>query len=213
MQRLLSLAALLTLGLALAGCSSIYKRPPAPVVYQLQAASQPLMAQPPSLPANTRLEVSLPTVPAGYDRERIALSLDNGRRLDYYAGARWAADLPLVAQDAITKSLLLSLPGAHIDTAEHMTRPSHRLRVDVISFAPVYTGAATTTPQVRVALRLVLTRLGDQAVLADVTLANTQMPAANTLGAVTGALETGLHQVLRDAMPRLSGALAATPRR
>ncbi len=201
--------------LTLTSCIGLPKPPPPATVYQLRAPAQGLMAQPPALPAGTRLEVALPGVAAGLDSERIALALDNGRKLDYYAGAKWAAALPDVVQDVAIATLRDSLPGLSVDDDDNMNSPTHRLRIVVQHFAPVYATDATTLPKVNVTLRFALVRLADDALLADATLGTQVAVNANTLAGVTAALEQGLHRVLADAMPRLAVALAppGKPRR
>lgn len=192
----------------LSSCIGLPKPQPPATVYQLQAPAQGLMAQPPALPAGTRLEIPEPGVAAGLDKDRIALALDGGRRLDYYAGAKWPAALPEVIQDVAIATLRQSLPGLSVDDDENMTGATHRLRMDVQSFAPVYASAATTLPQVRVSVRFALIRLSDNAILSDITLGADQPVRANTLGDVTAALESGLQRVLADALPRLAAPLA-----
>ncbi len=203
-RALLALFLLVTLS----SCIGLPKPQPPATVYQLQAPAAGLMAQPPALPAGTRLEISLPGVAAGLDKDRIALALDGGRRLDYYAGAKWPAPLPEVIQDVAIATLRQSLPGLSVDDEDNTTAPTHRLRMDVQSFAPVYAGNANSLPQVRVAIRFALVRLSDNAILSDITLGADQPVSANTLGAVTAALESGLHRVLTDALPRLATPLA-----
>lgn len=194
----------------LSSCIGLPKPPPPAIVYQLQAPAQGLMAQPPALPAGTRLEIPLPGIAAGLDKERIALALDAGRRLDYYAGAKWPAALPEVIQDVTIATLRNSLPGLSVDDDDNMTGATHRLRMDVQSFTPVYVGAANTVPQVRVSVRFALIRISDNAILSDITLGATEPVASNTLGAITAALEKALHRTLADALPRLVAPLAAT---
>ena len=203
-RALLALFLLVTLS----SCIGLPKPPPPATVYQLQAPAQGLMAQPPAMPAGTRLEIPLPGIAAGLDKERIALALDGGRRLDYYAGAKWPAALPEVIQDITIATLRQSLPGLSVDDDDNMTGATHRLRMDVQSFASVYAGAANTLPQVRVSVRFALIRLNDNAIISDITLGASEPVTANTLGAVTTALERGLHRVLADALPRLAAPLA-----
>jgi ABC-type uncharacterized transport system auxiliary subunit len=206
---------LLALTLALGACMPFHKKGPPPVVYQLKAPAADMMAQPPAIPAGTAVEVSLPAVPAGYDKDRIALGLDGGRRLDYYTNARWAENLPDVLQDIVSAGLRQSLPGLVVDDDESLPSPTHRLRVEVLDFAPVYAGGATSLPKARVRLRFALIDMRANTVLLDIRQAADVMPEANTMGAVTAALETGLHRTLHDATPRLAAALAppAKPRR
>lgn len=200
----LAMALLLTLS----SCIGLPKPPPPATVYQLQAPTHGLMAQPPALPAGTRLEIPLPGMAPGFDKDRIALALDGGRRLDYYAGAKWPAPLPEVIQDIAITTLRQSLPGLSVDDDDNMTAATHRLRMDVQSFAPVYAGGAATLPQVRVAVRFALIRLSDDAILSDITLGAVEPVQANTLSGITAALEAGLQRVLGDALPRLAAPLA-----
>lgn len=195
--------------MTLSSCIGLPKAQPPAVVYQIQPPAHALMAQPPALPAGTRLEVPLPGVAAGFDKERIALALDGGRRLDYYAGAKWPAPLPEVLQDVTIASLRHSLPGLSVDDDDNITSPTHRLRMDVQTFAPVYAGGATGLPQVRVNIRFALIRLSDGALLTDQTLGTTMAVQMNNMAQVTAALESGLHRVLADALPRLAAPLAA----
>lgn len=205
---LLRPALALLLLVTLSSCIGLPKPPPPATVYQLQPPAHGLMAQPPALPAGTRLEIPEPGMAPGLDTERIALALEGGRKLDYYAGAKWAAPLPDVIQDIAIASLRQSLPGLSVDDDEHMSGATHRLRLQVQSFAPVYAAKADSIPEIRIAVRFALIRLSDDAIVTDITL-GTRLPArANTLGAVTAALETGLHQVLSDAMARLAAPLA-----
>lgn len=200
--------AILLLVLALGACMPLGKKGPPPVVYQLKAPERGVIAQPPALPAGTAVEVLLPTVPAGYDRDRIALSLDGGRRLDYYSAAKWPEELPDVLQDIVSRSLRQSLPGLVIDDEGSLPTPTHILRVEVVEFTPVYPAAATTIPTVQVALRFALSDVRRGAVLLDMVQKAEVMPEANSLGAVVAALEMGLHRTLSDATPRLAGTLA-----
>lgn len=203
------LLAAFAVAILVSGCMPMHKRQPPPDLYQLRAPSLGLMTQPPALPAGTVVELTLPSVPAGMDKDRIALGLDGGRRLDYYTAARWPAPLPEVLQDAISQTLLASLPGLGVDDEDHVSAPSHRLRVDVLNFAPVYMNEANSLPQVQTTLRFVLTRADSGRPLADFILSAQEQPQANTLSAVTAALETSLHRVLHDALPRLAAPLSA----
>ena len=105
--------------------------------------------------------------------------------------------------------------GLVVDDDESLPSPTHRLRVEVLEFAPVYAGGATSLPKTRVKLRLALIDMRRNAVVLDLTQGADVMPETNTLGAVTAALEMGLHRTLHDATPRLAAALAppAKPRR
>lgn len=150
------------------------------------------------------LAVTTPRVPAGYDRDRIALALDGGRRLDYYRGARWPAALPATLHNVFTQSLRNALPHLTIDSEEALgARATHRLDIEVIDFTPVYTDIEKP-PLVQVTLRFVLTTLKDGKMATEVTLAAQQTVPQNRMGSVTAALESGLHLVLSNALPRLN---------
>jgi ABC-type uncharacterized transport system auxiliary subunit len=199
------LAALLSLG----GCMSVLQSSaPAATTYALHAGPEKARSQ-----ARGVMAVEEPTLPAGFETDQIALFLDGGRRLDYYAGARWAAPLDHVLHDIVVASGRGALPKMIVDTPDLNIPTDYRLSVRFAKFAPVYAGAADTPPVLKVAATFTLVRIPQQAVLADFTLEQTQAAAANNLGAVAAGLEGLLHGVLDEGFGKIAAALPKAPKK
>lgn len=183
--------AMLTL---LVGCMPFSKQS-APNLYALHAVP----IGPTSLPA---IAVAAPEVPPGFDSDRIALYMQSGRRLDYYARAAWPDRLPRVLQEAI----LASIPGAV--SAESGLPAPYTLRVRVRDFAPVYAADATAPPLLRVTLETRLIAGQSQKTAMHGIFSAEKMAAANSQSVIVAGLEDLLHKALSQALRKIKGTVA-----
>ena len=149
--------------------------------------------------ARSVLKIDEPDMPVGLETDRIALFLNNGRQLDYYAGAKWPEPLDHVLQDAIVQAGHQVLPQMTIDSEEINLPGDYRLAVKVSAFAPVYAGAATSLPRLKAAMIFTLIRLPEQAVMTSFTLTREADAPSNDLTAITGGLENLLQAMLTEA--------------
>lgn len=197
MKKLIPVLAFVCLA-ALAGCGSITKSKAPPVsVYTIHAE------KPEKRSSTAAVFVQEPEVPAGFDTPRIALHLSGGRRMDFYADAAWPDALNKVLQDFIIQSASFSAM-----TPDSGVNAPYSLQVKVNDFQPVYDGAATGMPEVRVSLTFRLILRSDEKLLHDFTLTEKMPASANTITAITGDLETLLRKIVADALARVGKNVA-----
>lgn len=198
--RLLPLATGCTLiaALSLSGCLSLKSKAPPAERYVIHAAGNvPLRTL--NLPPDTVLSVRPPAVPSGYDNNRIALLLDGGRRLDYYANSNWPDHLDDMLYDVLVQTVQKTYAGMTVAGQDLRIPAQYELNTNILHFEPVYAADAAGTPDVYVAVRFTLVRLADGRVVDDFTLESHTKAAQNTLSSVTGQLETSLQGLFNQA--------------
>ena len=190
--------------LGLAGCSPLKSTAPAPLTYTLQPALASEQTQ--TLPSGV-LYVMRPSLPSGFDTDRIALFMDGGRRIDYYAGARWAEPLDSVLQNVMVRSGRHELPNMIVDTPDLSIPVDYKLAVKVNDFAPVYAGAPDQAPAMRLSMTFTLVSTPHEDVLADFTLESQGRAQDNSVSAVTAGLENMLQAILPRAYSNVAEAV------
>ncbi|MGQ0384956.1 MAG: ABC-type transport auxiliary lipoprotein family protein [Gammaproteobacteria bacterium] len=188
--------------LALAACvGSLKDAAPAPVIYRVDA---PELAGGDALAAD--LLVSRPEAGPGLGTDRVATRWP-GHRLDYYAGARWAEDLPLLVQSAMIESLSGARRLRSVQGDLGRFRASHVLSLKLVSFEADYTAGGA--PVARVALAVTLGRQSDRQVLASFTVTTAQPAAANRMAQVVAALDAAFGRAVTESATRSFDAIAA----
>lgn len=195
-------AAVLALALLAAGCvGSLKSADPQPLVYRISA---------PELPGGDALAADLavarPESGPGLDVSRIATRWP-GHRFDYYAGARWAGDLPVMVQSALVESLQGARRLRSVQGDLGRFRATHLLSVKLQSFEADY--SAGGSPVARVVLAATLGRQSDRQVLAAFTVATEQAAAANRLAEVVAALDAAFGRAATEVATRGFDAIAA----
>ncbi|MGZ9097061.1 MAG: ABC-type transport auxiliary lipoprotein family protein [Micavibrio sp.] len=153
------------------------------------------------------LKVQEPDLPAGFETDRIALYLEGGRRLDYYAGAKWPEPLDQVLQDAIVQAGHHALPKMTVDTQDIDMPADYKLAVKVVEFGPVYANGPDGIPHLEATMIFTLIRLPDHNIIADFTLENGHRAEANDLTSITSGLESLLHEMMVEAYETIKKAL------
>jgi ABC-type uncharacterized transport system auxiliary subunit len=180
--------------LLLSGCGSVLKSDePAATIFSLRAEN----AAPARTPNGTSkvLEIQRPLLPPGFDTNRIAMYLNNGRELNYYSGAQWPAPLDETLQDFTEQLARQALPGAILASPGQAIDLDHRLQIKVNDFQPVYAGAADRAPTLKASMSFTLLSMPDEEILTHFTVQQ-EMPAeANNLGAVAAGLQALLQSV------------------
>lgn len=188
----------------LAGCASGFERNvPEPRMYRLSA---PAVATGETLPAD--LLVLRPVVAPGLRTERI-MSAWPGNRLDYFAGVRWSGELGTVIQGSLMEALRASGRLRTVEGDPARFRASHVLGLEVRRFEADYVDATGAAPVARVLLAATVGRYGDRRALQSWTIAAEAPAAANTLGAVTAALDEAFGQAASEIIARGAQAIAA----
>lgn len=187
--------------LAAAGCvGSLKNTDPEPLTYRLGA---PQLQGGDGLAAD--LAVARPEFAPGLGTGRIATRWP-GRRFDYYAGARWAEDLPTMVQSALIESLSGSHRLHSVQGDLGRFRATHVLAVKLQYFEADYTAGAL--PTARVELAATLGRQSDRRVLASFSVAASQPAAANRLTEVVAALDEAFGRAATEVATRSFDAIA-----
>ncbi len=186
--------------LALAACvGNLKSSDPQPLIYRIAA---------PELAGGDALEVDLlvarPEAAPGLGTNRIATAWP-GRRLDYYAGARWAGDLPLMVQSVAIEALAGARRLRSVQGDLGRFRTTHVLSLKLESFEADYTGGGT--PVARVALAVTLGRQSDRQVLASFTVVIERPASANRLTEVVAVLDAAFARALTEVATRSFDAL------
>jgi ABC-type uncharacterized transport system auxiliary subunit len=200
MKRLMMLLAVTLL----AGCAGGFERDaPEPAVYvltapEVEATTTVLM------PAD--LIVLQPVLAPALVTERIATRWP-GNRIDYYADARWGGDAGLVVQAALVESLRRTGNYRSVETDPGRFRPTHVLGVEVSRLEADYTAGAV--PLARVVMTATVARHPDRRSLSSWTVRAEQPAAANTLTAVTAALDEAFRRAALEIVTGTTGAIGA----
>jgi len=184
----------LVLPLALTGCLSLSSSgaKDASSIYTLHASASAAAQAPTPAQARGRevVVVPKPELPAGLGTERIALYLEQGRKLDYYADAKWSAPLDDLLQDYVIQRAKLDLPGKVVGTPDLAPSARYRLALKVTDFGPVYADMADKAPRLDVALTATVIALPGETVKTQFTVKKSSAASANSLTAITNELGT-----------------------
>lgn len=189
--------------LVLSGCASFLTSNQEPdFIYSLKEARDisPLIAS----DVSYVLEVQRPVLPPGFDTARIAMYLENGRRMNYYASAKWASPLDEVLQEFTVQTARKTFPNAIVAASGQALDADYRLQTKVNEFQPVYTDAAQTAPLLVASISFTLLAMPEERIVTSFTI-DQQVPAqTNTLGSVTAGLEYLLQTVEAQAFETIS---------
>ena len=165
----------------LAGCVSLPEGKELPERYVLRPA--PVDGE--SHASSARVRVAEPRVASGLDSDRIAVLRAN-RRLDHYAGARWAARLPKLVGDFLSESLERRYGAMALGSES----ARFRLVTAVRDFQAEYpVGSEEAPPRVRVRLTAELRDRVRSEVVMRQRIALTTRAEFNRLAPVVTALE------------------------
>lgn len=190
------------------GCvGGMERNAPEPSVYVL---TPPVVAAGPALAAD--LLVLRPVVAPPLRTDRIATRLD-ANHMDYYAGARWGGELATVVQSALVEALRATGRFRTVEAEPGQFRATHVLGVEVSRLEADYSSGAV--PVARVTLTATVARYQDRRALASWTGTVEEAAAANTLTAVTAALDRAFGSsaagLVTRAADTVSGDLAGQP--
>lgn len=190
--------------LLLAGCgtsSLLTSQEPRQTIYALRAAAVD-SAVPMDAPAQI-IEITQPTLPPGMERDRIALYLDGGRKLDYFAAARWTSSLDDVLQDFTRRMAGNVLPYVIAVTPQESIHPNYRLQIKMLDFQPVYEGNADGTPMIEAVVEFTLVSLPKDKVVTSFVLGKRGRASDNRLDVITAGLEKMLQEIEYEAFMRI----------
>jgi cholesterol transport system auxiliary component len=161
--------------------------------------------QPVEVPGQTAakdgLIVFTPTTSPELDTHRIALN-NNGKRWDYYAGARWSDFLPLLVQDNLTKTLEQSQLFKNVATGDSGLTGDKILKTEIRAFQAEYTaGRKTPVIKIRMVMSL-MSRLGRRP-LAYFPINAEKKAEADTLPAIQSAFALAFNDAQKQLVEKL----------
>lgn len=195
----------------LAGCSTseiLKSSEPRQKIYALHPVKHADVGE----PGMARVvEVARPSVPPGFETDRIALYVDGGRTLDYYSGAKWADILDAVLQDVTRQSMTNILPYVVAMNPNEANNANFRLQTKFKEFQPVYGSSTSIAPELHASVEFTLITLPHENIVGNFTLSRRMHAASNNLRSVTSTLETMLQEIHKEAFERLDARMRAKP--
>lgn len=150
------------------------------------------------------LEIQRPVLPPGFDTSRIAMYLENGRRMDYYASAKWASPLDEVIQEFTVQTARKTFADAIVAASGQALESDYRLQTKVNEFQPVYANGPEAAPLLVTSVSFTLLAMPEERIVTSFTIDQQVQAHMNTLGSVTAGLEYLLQSVEAQAFETIS---------
>jgi ABC-type uncharacterized transport system auxiliary subunit len=171
---------LVSLGLALSGCSGLL-RSSAPQL-QLYVVQAPQAVAVTAQPTGPTLRIARPLPAPGLNTDRIALTRP-GNRLDYYVGSRWSAPLSDVVSDLVLATFRADPLWSAVADERGTLNSDYLLQVSVARFTAEY-ATETAPPTIRVDLHCLLLRRSDDVLIGSFAVSQSQQAQANRMASV-----------------------------
>jgi ABC-type uncharacterized transport system auxiliary subunit len=150
------------------------------------------------------LEVQRPSLPPGFDTARMAMYLEQGRRLDYYAGAKWAAPLDEMVQEFTNQTARRALPNMIVAAPGQSIDVDYRLQMKINDLQPVYAAGPDQAPVLTGSVTFTLLALPNEKIITSFTVDQNENAPSNNLGAITAGLQDILQSIEGKAFETLS---------
>lgn len=189
--------------LIITGCSPnkiLTSTQPQQTIYTLRPVETTAM---PSNATARVVEIATPSLPPGMDTDRIALFLENGQKVDYYAAARWSAPLRYILQDFTRRNAIAVLPYVVPVTPEQNIQADYRLQMKINEFQPVYETSYEKAPLIKVNVEFSMVHVASDKIISSFTLSKQEQASENRLDIIMAGLERILQEIERDAFIRL----------
>ena len=205
----LALTALL--GIALAGCASMFTTPPRPL-FQLSAPTD----MPAGLPhTNAQIIVDAPYAPEGLELRRIAV-VRATNAIDYLADGDWADRTPSMVRTVLVEAFENSKAVAAVGPDSLDLRADFEIEGDLRHFEAVYDSqnGAAGAPTAVVALAVKLVKIPERKILAQTMIEARQPAAANATPAIVAAMNQAVGSVAKQVVAwTLTNPALSAPRR
>ena len=177
----------------LAGCGGLLPAPPERQLYQLT----PTFAFAAPLPrVAAQLAVALPTAPAGFDTERIALSRAPVT-LDYFAGAQWTDHVPFLVQTALVDGFAKSAALPAVGPESLGLRANFVLETVISDFEATY-DSPNGPPRIVVRVEETLIGMPERQIVAQTSISREANAAANALPDIVRAFDQALGGAIEE---------------
>lgn len=185
-------AAVLSAGLGLAGCITLFPKAADATLYRFEAqtpaATAPAQRQATILHLPTRF-----TAASAGDR----ILTVTGSQAAYIAGARWVAPASTLFDEALNHAIETSA-SSRLASQGDLTRPDYTLRVDVLTFETRYLAGPRSPPTVVVQVRGSLANTRTRVTAGDTVLSATAEASDNRVGAIVEAYDQAVTQVVGE---------------
>jgi cholesterol transport system auxiliary component len=206
--------ALLATALFATGCTILQSDLPPQQIYILRATgdtSAQAYASGPAQSSNGTLslpsiQVPRPSADPGLGTELITL-VRSDRRLDYYAGSRWADDLPEVVETLAIDTLRASGNWSAVHASPSPYFADYLLDINIRRFEADYTQGDNVAPTVHVVLDCTVARRRGRDLVATFSASAAVQAAENRLGAVVAAFEEAANAALAIVSERSASAV------
>ncbi len=191
MSRRLTAAALALAAIALSGCISLFPKAEPAQLYRFEArvAAQPAATGP--VFGVLRLGTSFPRASAA---DRLLTVNDKGEAA-YIAGARWVSPASVLFDEQIAAAFQGGGRARLIGRGE-VIKADFSLKLDVQTFETHYDRGPKGAPEVVIAVRGVITRNRDRALMGEQVFTARIRASENRVGAIVPAYNAALSQVL-----------------
>ena len=174
---------------------------PRQTTYSLRGA----MAEPSGYTGSAKIvEIAHPTLPTGFERNRIALYMDGGRKLDYYASANWPGPLDGVLEEFTHRVLAATLPAIITVSPTQPVDADFRLQTRVIDFQPVYGTSFDAAPLLQTRIEFTLVTLPAEKIISSFTLNNEVSASSPRRDVIISELEAQLQAIETEAFIKLA---------
>ncbi len=187
--------------LFLNGCISLKDNTPPPTLFLLNAQNQTSQTKP-SFPY--AIIIDKPKIKSGLNTDRIALTRDYGRVLDYFAEARWNGRLENILQDYMIETLENSFKNISVSDTAIDQEADFKIISHIHDFQAEYAdGNLHEVPVLSLSFSAIILRLKDNKIIADIKVRETMTAPSNTLTDITYGLEV----LTQQGFEKLSGEL------
>ncbi|MDO8295843.1 MAG: ABC-type transport auxiliary lipoprotein family protein [Caulobacter sp.] len=194
MSRRLTAAALALAAIALSGCISLFPKAEPAQLYRFEA-------QPPSQAASAgpvfgvlRLGTSFPRASAG---DRILTVNDRGEAA-YIAGARWVSPASVLFDEQVAGAFQGDGGRARLIGRGEMVKADFSLKLDVRTFEVRYDRGPKAAPEIAVAVRGIITRNRDRALVGEQVFTARVRAGENRVGSIVQAFNAAVTQVIGE---------------
>lgn len=150
------------------------------------------------------VEIAHPTLPTGFERNRIALYMDGGRKLDYYASANWPGPLDGVLEEFTHRILASTLPAIITVSPTQPVDADFRLQTRVIDFQPVYGTSFEAAPLLQTRIEFTLVTLPAEKIVSSFTLESEIEASSPRRDVIISELEAQLQAIETEAFIKLA---------
>ena len=150
------------------------------------------------------VEIAKPILPPGFEQNRIVLFMDDGRKLDYYAGAVWPGPLDNVLEEFTKGALTATLPSIISVGRTESVAADYRLQLRVIDFQPIYGSNAEVPPRLLTRIEFTLVTLPSEHIVSNFILNRDGVASSARRDIIIGELQSQLQSMEGEAFARIA---------